>query len=140
MAPETTPKTKTSIYHYAVGRRKTAVARIRLFPKGKGDFEINAKSVDDFFSDKSQSEKAFAPLRLLEKKNSFDFTIKVQGGGINAQAEAIRHGISRALVEMDPDLRPDLKKAGFLRRDPRSVERKKPGLRKARRAPQFSKR
>ncbi|MCX6807331.1 MAG: 30S ribosomal protein S9 [Patescibacteria group bacterium] len=134
------PKSKAQIYFYAVGRRKTAVARVRLYSNGSGEIEINEKAMNDYFTRADQAEEAIAPLKLLEKRKDFDFTIRVAGGGLTAQAEAIRHGIARALVEFDGDLRPELKKAGYLRRDARKVERKKPGLRKARRAAQFSKR
>ncbi len=140
MAETTKTTAKTGIYHYAVGRRKTAVARVRLYPEGQGEIVINDQPLDQYFSRPDQFEKATAPLKLTETSKKFNFTIKVAGGGTTAQAEAIRHGIARTLVEQDAELRGDLKRAGYLRRDARQVERKKPGLKKARRAEQFSKR
>jgi len=119
-------------YFYGTGRRKSAVARVRIMA-GKGKYIINNKE-SDF------SKQAIAPVKLVGKFGNLDISVKVVGGGKNGQIEAIRHGISRALVELNPEFRPTLKKAGYLTRDQREVERKKPGLKKARRAPQWSKR
>ena len=128
-------------YFEAVGRRKTAVARVRIFPDDKQKMiKINDKTPDDFFSTKELYIKANSPLRKIKKLDDFSVSIKTKGGGITGQAEAIRLGIARALVKYDADFRLRLKKAGFLKRDPRAKERKKYGLRGARRAPQWSKR
>ncbi|OGD67998.1 30S ribosomal protein S9 [Candidatus Berkelbacteria bacterium RIFCSPHIGHO2_12_FULL_36_9] len=120
-------------YYYGTGSRKTAIARVRLY-SGKGLVVINGKKVV------KADETAISPLVLCGKKDKFDVSVVVRGGGIISQKEAIRHGISRALLEFDQELRPTLKKAGFLTRDPREKERKKPGLKRARRAPQWQKR
>ncbi len=133
------------VYFEAVGRRKRAVARIRLFTcqpfKDKGGkIQINQKKYTDFFPTFELQQIASAPLRKMNSLNRFEATVKVTGGGIKGQAEAIRHGLSRALIKFSPDFSKKLKRAGYLRRDPREVERKKPGLRKARRAPQWRKR
>ena len=122
----------------AVGRRKRAVARVRLVP-GKGDILINKRGMDDYFSAETLKMTVRQPL-VLVKSAGFDVLVNVHGGGPTGQAGAIRHGISRALCKANPELRRDLKKAGFLTRDPRMKERKKYGLKSARRAPQFSKR
>ncbi|MBA4336306.1 30S ribosomal protein S9 [bacterium] len=131
---------KKDNYHYANGKRKTAVARVRLIPGGKGEITINEKTMKDFCSVKSQQDSILAPLELVGLSGKVDVNAKVQGGGFNAQADAIRHGISKALLEYDEMFRAVLKKAGFLTRDSRVKERKKYGLKRARRAPQFSKR
>jgi small subunit ribosomal protein S9 len=122
----------------AVGRRKTAIARVRLVP-GKGDIIINRRGLDDYFGLETLKMSVRQPL-VLVKATGFDVLVNVVGGGLTGQAGAIRHGISRALCKVNPELRPELKKAGFLTRDPRMKERKKYGLKAARRAPQFSKR
>ncbi|HSK68354.1 MAG TPA: 30S ribosomal protein S9 [Candidatus Limnocylindria bacterium] len=122
----------------AVGRRKSAVARVRLVP-GKGDIIINKRALDDYFGLETLKMSVRQPL-VLVKATGFDVMVNVVGGGLTGQAGAIRHGISRALIKANPELRPELKKAGFLTRDPRMKERKKYGLKAARRAPQFSKR
>jgi len=127
-------------YLYAVGRRKKAIARVRLFKKGEGKIIVNEKPFDQYFSNFEFRQIVSQPLTAIGKLNEFDFTIKVIGGGIRGQAEAVRHGIARTLVIFNKDFRRVLKKQGYLRRDPRRKERKKPGLKKARRAPQFSKR
>jgi small subunit ribosomal protein S9 len=127
-------------YIEAVGRRKTAVARVRLTPASKASFEINGKNLADFFSLEELVGVVQAPFNELEQENKYTITVKVLGGGIRSQAEAIRLGISRALIKDDSEKRKTLKKAGFLKRDPRRKERKKPGLRKARKRPQWSKR
>jgi len=123
----------------ATGRRKTSVARVRLLD-GTGQFTLNGKSLDDFFPEPSHRLRIVEPLKLSELEGRYDVSATLEGGGTTGQSDALRLGIARALVEIDPDLRPALKKAGLLRRDDRKVERKKYGLRKARRAPQFTKR
>ena len=120
----------------AVGRRKSAVARVRLVP-GEGKVLINKRDIDDYFGLKMTVRQ---PMNLVNVGGSFDVLVNVHGGGLTGQAGAIRHGISRALCKVNPELRAALKKAGFLTRDPRMKERKKYGLKAARRAPQFSKR
>lgn len=138
----TTTKTSKAVseYFYAAGKRKTSVARVRLYSQGKGDIIVNEQPLDEYFTLLTSKGIIKAPLKLTGTNNKFDISIKVTGGGISAQAEAARHGISRALLEYDNTLRLTLKKAGFLTRDARIKERKKPGLKRARRAPQFSKR
>lgn len=127
-------------YFYSAGKRKTAIARVKLFDNGKGDILVNDKKVRDYFPTNLHTENAVAPLRLADALKRFDIVATIKGGGKSAQSDALRHGISRALLLIDPDLRPTLKREGFLRRDARIKERKKPGLKGARRAPQFSKR
>jgi small subunit ribosomal protein S9 len=126
-------------YYYATGKRKTSVARVQLLENGTGELTVNDKSLKEYFHG-IQHEKIFSPLMLTSHKQTFDITVKTTGGGKDSQSEAIRHGISRALILFDPALRSLLKKAGFLRRDSRIRERKKPGLKRARRAPQWAKR
>ena len=123
----------------AVGRRKAAVARVRLVP-GDGKIIINKRDIDDYFGLETLKMTVRQPLTLTNVGGSFDVMVNVRGGGLTGQAGAIRHGISRALCKANPELRGELKKAGFLTRDPRMKERKKYGLKAARRAPQFSKR
>ena len=125
--------------HYATGRRKTSSARIYL-KKGKGNIVVKDSKLDDYFGRKVAQMLVIQPLELVDLVEKVDINIKVKGGGNFGQAGAIRHGISRALTKYDEELRPQLKKAGFLTRDPRKVERKKPGLVKARKSKQFSKR
>jgi len=125
--------------HYATGRRKTSSARIYL-SSGKGKITVNDKQLDVYFGRKVAQMLVMQPLEMTELKDKLDINIKVKGGGSFGQAGAIRHGISRALISYDEELRPQLKKAGLLTRDPRKVERKKPGLVKARKSKQFSKR
>jgi len=137
---ELTKEVKTSgRYVEGIGRRKTAVARVRLL-RGEGNVLINGKNIDDYFALSRLRETALAPLNNLKLADKFDVTIKVVGGGIHAQAEAVRHGLARALVLSDAGLKKRLRGLGFLTRDPRMVERKKYGLKKARRAPQWQKR
>lgn len=124
---------------YGTGRRKKSVARVYLRP-GKGDITINKRSIDDYFGLETLKVIVRQPLVATETTEKFDVIVNVQGGGYTGQAGAIRHGISRALLQVDNEYRPTLKKAGFLTRDPRMKERKKYGLKAARRAPQFSKR
>lgn len=121
------------------GRRKTSIARVRLVP-GNGKVTINNRDIDDFFNYETLKVIAKEPLAVTETSDKFDVIVKVEGGGFTGQAGAIRHGIARALVESDEELKPILKKAGHLTRDSRMKERKKYGLKKARKSPQFSKR
>ncbi len=123
----------------ATGRRKTSVAQVRLLP-GSGKFLINGRELDDFFGYETLRTVAKEPLAITETEGEYDVLVKVNGGGYTGQAGAIRMGLARALQDMNPDFRPILKKAGFLTRDPRMKERKKYGLKKARKSPQFSKR
>ena len=123
----------------ATGRRKEAVCRARLLP-GSGRWEINGRPIEDYFPSATHRMIITEPLRLTETEGRYDILCKIEGGGVSGQAGALRHSISKALVELDPDLRPILKKAGFLRRDAREKERRKYGLKKARKAPQYSKR
>ena len=129
----------SSEVHYATGRRKTSSARVYL-QKGKGSILINDRKLDEYFGRKVAQMLVMQPLELVELADKVDIKIMVKGGGSFGQAGAIRHGISRALTEYDQELRPQLKKAGLLTRDSRRVERKKPGLVKARKSKQFSKR
>ena len=129
----------TKTYFYGTGRRKHSVARVRLYP-GAGKVTINDRDIDDYFGLETLKLIVRQPLELTETTAKFDVFVRVAGGGVTGQAGAIRHGVSRALLVYDPQLRPALKKAGFLTRDPRMKERKKYGLKAARRAPQFSKR
>jgi small subunit ribosomal protein S9 len=125
--------------NYGTGRRKTAVARVYIRP-GKGAISVNGRPVDEFFSRETGRMVVRQPLELTKTTASFDITVNVDGGGESGQAGAVRHGITRALIEFDASLKPVLKKAGLVTRDAREVERKKVGLHKARRAKQFSKR
>ena len=125
--------------YYATGRRKTSSARVYL-SNGSGEITVNGKPLDRFFGRQTARMIVRQPLDVVEMNDKFDINIKVVGGGISGQAGAIRHGITRALMEYDGELRKDLRRAGFVTRDAREVERKKVGLRKARRATQFSKR
>lgn len=127
-------------YFEAVGRRKTAVARIRLFTNGDKEFIVNNKPFDKYFQTDEDRETAVSSMKKMKCFDRFRVTVKVQGGGHTAQAEAIRHGTARVLVEFSQNFRKRLRKAGFLTRDPRMRERKKFGLRRARRAPQWAKR
>lgn len=129
----------TKTYFYGTGRRKKSVARVRLYP-GTGKVTINDRDIDDYFGLDTLKLIVNQPLELTQTSGRFDVICRVGGGGVTGQAGAIRHGISRALLVYDQELRPTLKKAGFLTRDPRMKERKKYGLKAARRAPQFSKR
>ena len=124
---------------YGTGRRKSSVARVRLVP-GNGNITINGRTIDEYFGLETLKVIVRQPLVLTKTIDKFDIIVKVEGGGFTGQAGAIRHGISRALLEVEGENRGELKKAGFLTRDPRMKERKKYGLKAARRAPQFSKR
>ena len=123
----------------ATGRRKEAVARVRLLP-GSGNFELNGRSLDEYFTTRAHRMVVSAPLRAVGKDKDLDVVARIDGGGVSGQAGALRLGIARALLELDPELRPLLKKEGFLSRDAREKERRKYGLKKARKAPQYSKR
>ena len=130
---------ETNPYFYGTGRRKESVARVRVYA-GTGKITINDRDIDDYFGLGTLKLIVRQPLNLTDTTEKFDIVCRVNGGGVTGQAGAIRHGIARALLEADPDYRPILKKAGYLTRDPRMKERKKYGLKAARRAPQFSKR
>ena len=127
------------IQYYGTGRRKSSVARVRLVP-GNGNVTINGRDMAEYFGKKTREMIVMQPLELTETAGRFDVKVNATGGGTTGQAGAIRHGIARALLQADPDYRQVLKRAGFLTRDPRMKERKKYGLKAARRAPQFSKR
>lgn len=123
----------------ATGRRKEAICRARLF-EGTGTFTINGRPFEDFFPSATNRMIVTEPLRITNTEGRYDIVAKIEGGGTTGQAGALRHAVSRALIDLDPDLRPALKKAGFLTRDAREKERRKYGLKKARKAPQYSKR
>ena len=127
-------------YFYGTGRRKSSVARVRVYPNGTGAITINGRDIDDYFGLDTLKLIVRQPMELTETVGAFDIVCTVTGGGVTGQAGAIRHGLSRALLQYNEETRPVLKKAGLLTRDPRMKERKKYGLKKARRAPQFSKR
>ena len=130
---------ETKPYFYGTGRRKHSVARVRVY-NGTGKITINDRDIDEYFGLETLKLIVRSPLAVAGVEDKFDIVVRVVGGGISGQAGAIRHGLSRALLQFDPELRSTLKKAGFLTRDPRMKERKKYGLKAARRAPQFSKR
>ena len=125
--------------HYATGKRKTSVARVYM-TKGKGSIVVNRKPLADYFGRETASMIIHQPLHVVDMNDKFDFTVTVKGGGSTGQAGAIRHGITKALLEFDENLRAPLRQAGFVTRDARKVERKKIGLHKARKRPQYSKR
>jgi len=127
------------VQYYGTGRRKHSVARVRLVP-GDGQIIINKRALDDYFGIETLKLIVKQPLMATDTNQNYDILVNVHGGGYTGQAGAIRHGIARALLKADPEYRPILKKSGFLTRDPRMKERKKYGLKAARRAPQFSKR
>ena len=131
---------KKKVQYWGTGRRKKAIARVRLIPAGDGTITINGKTVDEYLCLDTLKFIVRQPLVLVEADAKYDVIVNVCGGGFTGQAGAIRHGIARALLEAEPESRAELKKAGFLTRDSRMKERKKYGLKKARRAPQFSKR
>lgn len=132
--------TKKKVQYWGTGRRKKAIARVRLIPNGTGAIVINKKTIDEYFGLDTLKLIVRQPLVLTESESKYDVMVNVCGGGYTGQAGAIRHGIARALVLAEPELRPTVKKAGYLPRDSRMKERKKYGLKKARKAPQFSKR
>lgn len=127
------------VEYYGTGRRKTSVARVRLVP-GEGNVTVNGRDMREYLPFESLILDLNQPFAVTETEGNYDVKVNVNGGGFTGQAQAIRHGIARALLEADPEYRGPLKRAGLLTRDPRMVERKKPGLKKARRSPQFSKR
>jgi small subunit ribosomal protein S9 len=127
-------------YYEAVGRRKTATARVRLFPNGDGSVVINDKPMEQYFPRGVDVLTLKSPLQVTGTEHRFNISIKVTGGGISGQAGAVQLGIARALLKVDPDLRPVLRKGGYLTRDARAKDRKKPGLKRARKAPQYTKR
>lgn len=127
-------------YYQGTGRRKTAVARVRLFP-GSGEFIVNGKNITEYFGQRELFEREIVrPLELTGNAASYNVLAKVRGGGVSGQVSAVRHGVARALLDVNEELRPTLKKAGLLTRDPRMKERKKPGLKRARKRPQYTKR
>lgn len=131
---------KKKLQYWGTGRRKKAIARVRLIPGGTGNIVINGRTIDEYCDLDTLKLVIRQPLVLTGKESAYDVFVNVQGGGFTGQAGAIRHGIARALIVAEPELRPAVKKEGYLTRDPRMKERKKYGLKKARRAPQFSKR
>ncbi len=135
-----TTRTDRPAYFYGTGRRKSAVARVRLYP-GNGQILVNSKPAEEYFGGRAiYNQMVNQPLEITENVGKFNITVKVLGGGVTGQAGAVRHGMARALVQADGTFRSALKKAGFLTRDPRVKERKKPGLKRARKAPQYTKR
>ncbi len=127
-------------YYQGTGRRKTAVARVRLFP-GSGEFVVNGRSPQEYFGEREFLQHTItSPLVLTGLQSAYNVLVKVRGGGMSGQAQAVRHGIARALLDANEELRPALRQAGFLTRDPRMKERKKVGLKRARKAPQYTKR
>ena len=137
---KTAKKPSALQYYYANGKRKTSVASVRLHHSGTGKLTVNNRDGKHFFPDEIQQQIIFSPLALTSNAHHFDISVRVHGGGRMSQSEAVRHGIAKALLEYDPSLRLALKRAGFITRDSRIKERKKYGLHRARRAPQFSKR
>jgi small subunit ribosomal protein S9 len=131
--------TSTRQYLSAIGKRKTSIARVKLFQEGSGEVTVNGLKLKEYFNGYAV-ENALAPLALTEQKALVDIEVRIVGGGKMSQSDAMRHAISRVLLVVNPEFRTELKRAGFLRRDSRIKERKKPGLKRARRAPQFSKR
>lgn len=128
-------------YYYGMGRRKTAVARVRVFPNGDGSVTVNGRNAQSYFGQREAHMATIAgPFRVLDLSNKYTVTVRVMGGGTSGQAGAIRHALARALIRVNPDFKRALRKAGFLTRDPRMKERKKPGLKRARKAPQYTKR
>ncbi len=141
MAESTKLELPKGEYYYGMGRRKTAVARVRLYPNGSGKIIVNGRDFYNYFGNReSVVATALAPLRLLDLTNAYDISVRVLGGGLSGQAGAMRHALARALLRINPDWKSALRKAGFLTRDPRVKERKKPGLKRARKAPQYTKR
>mgnify|MGYP005835400039 CR=1 FL=1 len=126
-------------YYEAVGRRKEASARVRVFA-GSGKILVNDRPVEEYFPREGDMIRLLEPLRVTETEGRYDITVLVEGGGVSGQLDAVRHGIARALLKVDPEMRLPLRKAGLLTRDPRAKERKKPGLKRARKAPQYTKR
>jgi small subunit ribosomal protein S9 len=127
-------------YYEGVGRRKTSTARVRLYPGGEGTFIVNDRPAEEYFPRLGDMDNLIAPLRAAEQEGRMNITVHVNGGGITGQTGAVRQGIARALLKLDPELRPILRKGGHLTRDARMKERKKPGLKRARKAPTYTKR
>lgn len=127
-------------YFEGVGRRKRATARVRIYPGGTGAFTINEQEAVGYLAGMSNAERALSPFVVTEQAGKFNVTVHVRGGGITGQTDAIRLGLARALIKYDENLRPVLRRAGYLTRDPRAKERKKPGLKRARKAPTYTKR
>jgi small subunit ribosomal protein S9 len=142
LADTTKSETIKGEYYYGMGRRKTAVARVRVYPNGDGSVTVNGKSARSYFGQSAAHLATIvAPFRTLDVNgDGYTLTIRVVGGGVSGQAGAIRHALSRALLRLNPDFKVGLRKAGYLTRDPRMKERKKPGLKRARKAPQYTKR
>jgi len=130
---------KSAAYFQGTGRRKTSIARVRLVP-GEGTVVVNGKPLDDYFGREGDTERALSPFAATNTARKFNAMVKVEGGGVTGQVGAIAHGIARALLQVDKDNTKALRQAGLLTRDPRAKERKKPGLKRARKAPQFTKR
>jgi small subunit ribosomal protein S9 len=126
-------------YYEGIGRRKASTARVRVM-NGTGEFTVNEKSLADFFTRPGDVETILGPLETVGRRNTLDVTVLVQGGGVTGQTDAVQLGVARALLKLDPDLKPALRKSGFLTRDQREKERKKPGLKRARKAPTYTKR
>jgi small subunit ribosomal protein S9 len=126
-------------YYEGIGRRKASTARVRLM-NGTGEFTVNQKPLDEFFTRPGDSQTILQPLETVGRRTSLDVSVVVQGGGVTGQTDAVQLGVARALLMLDPDLKPALRKSGFLTRDPREKERKKPGLKRARKAPTYTKR
>jgi small subunit ribosomal protein S9 len=126
-------------YYEGIGRRKTSSARVRI-ETGSGDFVVNGKPLQEYFPRRGDVDSIIAPLQTADLEGRLDVSVLVQGGGITGQTGAVRHGLARALLEMDPELRPKMRQGGFLTRDSRMKERKKPGLKRARKAPTYTKR
>ena len=140
MTTKTEKENNKELYIESVGRRKTSVARVRMIKSSKNSFSINGKSLEEYFPTERSILLVKDPFSKSKITQKFKITSIIKGGGINSQAEALRHGISRGLIKFDPELRKILKQSGFLKRDPRVKERRKFGLKKARKAPQWSKR
>jgi small subunit ribosomal protein S9 len=126
-------------YYEGIGRRKASTARVRLM-NGTGEFTVNQKPLQEFFTRPGDFETILQPLETVGRRTSLDVSVVVQGGGVTGQTDAVQLGVARALLKLDPDLKPALRKSGFLTRDPREKERKKPGLKRARKAPTYTKR
>ena len=126
-------------YYEGIGRRKASTARVRIM-NGTGEFVVNEKPLEAFFTRPGDIQTIMGPLETVGRRNSLDVSVLVQGGGVTGQTDAVRLGIARALLKLDPDLKPALRKSGYLTRDPREKERKKPGLKRARKAPTYTKR
>ena len=126
-------------YYEGIGRRKASTARVRMM-NGSGEFIVNEKTLEEFFTRPGDVETILGPLETAGRRNSLDVSVLVRGGGVTGQTDAVQLGIARALLKLDPDLKPALRKSGFMTRDPREKERKKPGLKRARKAPTYTKR